>query len=269
MKYLLAVIFGLTVGSFLNVCIYRLPRKGSVVSPKRSYCPHCKHSLSALDNIPVFSYIFLRGKCRYCGRRISSQYIIVESLTAGLFALMLYRSLRLHHELRYIILELATTCIFVGFLIVISFIDLKFTIIPDKVVYPGLFLGLLFAITAAIVAKDAMSFLTKLIGAAAGAGITIIIAVAGSAIFRKEAMGGGDVKLMAMIGIYLGWWPHILIVIIAASLFGSITGISLILAGRKRMGSTIPFGPFLAIGALLSLLYGDAIWNWYKSLTGL
>ena len=263
------IIFGLAVGSFLNVCIYRIPRKGSVASPRRSYCPHCKHSLSALDNIPVFSYIFLRGKCRYCKERISPRYMIVELLTAGLFVLMLRRSLALHQSLRYAALELAITCTFVGFLIVISFIDLEFTIIPNKIVYLGLPIGLLLAIFAAVLQKDANVILSKVLGAVIGAGIIILIAVVGSAIFRKEAMGGGDVKLMAMIGIYLGWWPHILITLIAASLFGSIAGVSLILVRKKKMESAIPFGPFLATGALLSLLYGEKLWVWYRNLTGL
>jgi len=263
------IIFGLAVGSFLNVCIYRVPRKGSVASPKRSYCPHCEHSLSALDNIPVFSYIFLRGKCRYCKGTISPRYMIVELLTAGLFVLMLRRSLALHQDPRYAALELVTTCIFVGFLIAISFIDLEFTIIPNKIVYLGLPVGLLLAISAAILQRNANLILSRVLGAVIGAGITILIAIVGSAVFRKEAMGGGDVKLMAMIGIYLGWWPHIPITLIAASLFGSIVGVALILVRKKKMGSIIPFGPFLAIGALLSLLYGEKIWSWYKYLLGI
>jgi len=263
------IIFGLAVGSFLNVCIYRVPRKGSVASPKRSYCPHCEHSLSALDNIPVFSYIFLRGKCRYCKGTISPRYMIVELLTAGLFVLMLRRSLALHQDPRYAALELVTTCIFVGFLIAISFIDLEFTIIPNKIVYLGLPVGLLLAISAAILQRNANLILSRVLGAVIGAGITILIAIVGSAVFRKEAMGGGDVKLMAMIGIYLGWWPHIPITLIAASLLGSIVGVSLILVRRKEMESAIPFGPFLAIGALLSLLYGEKLWAWYRNLTGL
>jgi leader peptidase (prepilin peptidase)/N-methyltransferase len=270
MRYLLAIVFGLAAGSFINVCIYRIPRKVSIASPRRSYCPHCEHSLSALDNIPVFSYIFLRGKCRYCKGRISPRYMIVELLTAGLFALMLHRSLVLHpRAFYYAALELATTCIFVGFLVVISFIDLEFTIIPNKVVYPGLLIGLLLAICATILHKEVNLILSRVLGAVIGAVIIILIAVVAGAILRKEAMGMGDVKLMAMIGIYLGWWPHIPITLIAASLFGSIVGIALILVRKKKMESAIPFGPFLAIGALLSLLYGNIILAWYRNLTGL
>jgi leader peptidase (prepilin peptidase)/N-methyltransferase len=265
----LTIVFGLAAGSFMNVCIYRIPRKGSISKPRRSYCPHCQHTLSALDNIPVLSYIFLRGKCRYCKGGISPQYIIVELLTAGIFVVMLYRSLTLYQDLRYAALEIARTFIFVGFLIVISFIDLEFTIIPDKAVYSGLSMGFLLAVAAAVVARDIGLILSRLLGALIGAGIVVLIAVVGGAILRKEAMGGGDVKLMGMIGIYLGWWPHIPITLVAASFLGSIIGIALILVRRKKMQSAIPFGPFLAIGALLSLLCGEAIWAWYQGLMGL
>lgn len=266
MNYLLTIMFGLAIGSFLNVCIYRIPRKGSVASPSRSFCPHCKHSLSALDNIPVLSYIFLRGKCRYCKGRISPRYVTVELLTAGLFALMLHRSLALHQDLRLVAVELATTFIFVGLLIAISFIDLEFTIIPNKIVYLGLPVGLVLAIISAVLQKDLSLVLSRVSGALIGGAVILLIAVVGSAVFRKEAMGGGDIKLMAMIGMYLGWWPHILVTLVAASFAGSVVGIALIIVHRKKMESAIPFGPFLAAGALLSMLYGEQIWQWYHDL---
>ena len=269
MKYLIVAVFGLAVGSFLNVCIYRIPRKGSVVSPKRSYCPHCNHSLSAIDNIPILSYIFLRRKCRYCKGTISPRYMTVELLTAGLFALMLHRSLALNQELSYILVNLVTACIFAGLLIAISFIDMDFTIIPNKIVYLGLLIGLLLAISASIVRNDVSLILSRMLGAVIGAGITLLIAIVGSIAFRKEAMGAGDVKLMAMIGIYLGWWPHIPLTLLAASVFGSVVGIALILFREKKMDTAVPFGPFLAIGALLSLLYGKTLWTWYQHLMGL
>lgn len=267
--YLLTVVLGLAIGSFLNVCIYRIPRDGSVASPKRSYCPHCKHQLSALDNIPVISYIALRGKCRYCKGRISPRYMIVELLTAGLFVVMLHRSLGLYQDTRYIVLELLTTCILAALLIVISFIDLEFSIIPNEISYSGLVVGLLLAISTSALQSNVKLLISRVLGAVVGAGIIILIAVVGKAVFRKDAMGGGDVKLMAMIGIYLGWWPHIPITLISASLLGSVIGIVLIIASRKKMGSRIPFGPFLAIGAILSLLFGKALWVWYHNLIGL
>jgi len=269
MIYLLAVIVGLAIGSFLNVCVYRLPRNGSVASPKRSYCPHCEHTLSALDNVPVFSYIFLRGKCRYCKERISPRYMIVELMTAGLFVLMVRRSLGLYEGILPIALGIATTCVFAAMLVVISFIDLEFTIIPNKIVYPGVLVGLLFVIGMAIVQNDMSLILWRLLATVIGVAIILFIVIVGSAILRKQAMGMGDVKLMGMIGMYLGSWPHLPITLITASVVGSVVGVILIISRGKKMDTAIPFGPFLAIGALLSLLYGEAIWSWYQHITGL
>ncbi len=269
MIYFFAVVLGLAIGSFLNVCIYRIPRDGSVVYPKRSYCPHCEHTLSALDNVPVFSYIFLRGKCRYCKERISPRYMIVELLTAGLFVLMVHRSLILYNGILSIALAVAASCIFAAMMVAISFIDLEFTIIPNRIVYPGLIVGLLFAIGMAIVQKDMGLLLSRLLGFAIGGVGILFIVIVGSAILRKQAMGMGDVKLMAMIGIFLGPWPHLAITLMAASVAGTIVGVVLMIARRKKMDSAIPFGPFLAMGALLSLSYGEAIWLWYQHLTGL
>lgn len=269
MNYLLIIIFGLIVGSFFNVCIYRIPLKKSIILPERSYCPKCNHFLGVLDNIPIFSYIFLRGKCRYCKEKISPRYIIVEALTATLFALLLHKSMSLHYEPRYIILYLLEMCIFIGFLIVISFIDLEHFIIPDKLVYPGILIGLFFAIYRWILEGNLKLLLSRAGGAIAGAGIILVIAIIGKAVFRKEAMGVGDVKLMAMIGIYIGIWPYIPLILIIGAFIGSIYGLVLIILRRKRMDSYIPFGPFLSISAVISLLYGKEIWLWYKLLVGL
>ena len=269
MIYIIAIVFGLVIGSFLNVVIYRIPRKGSVVSPRWSYCPNCNHTLGVLDNIPVFSYVFLGGKCRYCRERISPRYMIVELLTAGLFTVMLYRSMRLHQDTLLIGLELAAMCIFAAILIAISFIDLEFTIIPNRIIYPGIIVGLLFAVAMAFVKNNWNLLLMRLLGAAVGGVVIILIVIGGSAVFRKQAMGIGDVKLMAMIGIYLGPWPHIPITLIVGSILGSIIGIGLIAGRKKKMDSAIPFGPFLAIGALFSLFYGEAFWAWYQNITGL
>ena len=195
--------------------------------------------------------------------------MIVELLTAGLFTLMMHRSLSLYQGIFPIALEVARTCLFAALLIVISFIDLEFTIIPNKIVYSGFIAGLLFAIGMAVTHSDVKLLLSRLLGAAIGTAIIILIVVVGSAIFRKQAMGIGDVKLMAMLGIYLGAWPHLSIILISASLLGSIVGVILIFARGKKMDSAIPFGPFLSIGGLLSLLYGDAIWIWYMRISGL
>jgi len=269
MGYLFAVIFGLIVGSFLNVCIYRIPRGKSIVFPERSYCPSCEHTLGVFDNIPVFSYIFLRGKCRYCKAKISPRYIIVELLTSGLFVLMLYRSLAMYQDTRYIVIELLMSCIFVAILIAISFIDLEFTIIPNKIVYPGIVIGLLLSVFASIIRKDYSFIAWRAAGATTGAIVILLIALIGRVVFRKEAMGVGDIKLMAMIGMYLGLFPYIPLVIMIAAFLGSIVGLALIVVRRKKMSSAIPFGPFLSLGALLSLLYGKEIWLWYINLMGL
>ncbi len=269
MNYLLIIIFGLIVGSFFNVCIYRIPLKKSIIVPERSYCPKCNHFLGVLDNIPIFSYIFLKGKCRYCKEKISPRYIIIEALTATLFALLLHKSMSLHNETRYIILYLLEMCIFVGFLIVISFIDLEHLIIPDKLVYPGIFVGLFFAIYRWILEGDIKLFLSRLSGAFGGAVIILLIAIIGRVVFHKPAMGVGDIKLMAMIGMYIGLWPYILLILIIGAFIGSIFGSILIILRRKKMDSYIPFGPFLSISAVISLLYGKEIWIWYKALVGL
>ena len=163
MIYLFAAILGLAIGSFLNVCIYRIPRKGSVMSPRWSFCPHCEHTLGPLDNIPVLSYIFLKGKCRYCKERISPRYMIVELLTTGLFVLMAHKNLATYNETLPLALGIVASCIFAAMLVAISFIDLEFTIIPNKIVYPGLVIGLLFAIGMAVVQRDKWFLISRLL----------------------------------------------------------------------------------------------------------
>lgn len=269
MNYILIVIFGLVIGSFLNVCIYRIPRDGSIMSPSRSYCPHCNHQLSALDNIPVFSYIFLRGKCRYCKGSISPRYMIVELLTAGIFALILYKSLTLNKSQLDIAIYIIKACIFSAFMIVISFIDLEHEVIPDKVVYPGLIIGFLLMGYMSIMNRDIKLIAFSVLGAIAGAVVIILIALLGRALFRKEAMGGGDITLMAMIGTYIGFWPSIPMTLVLASLLGSIVGIILIAFRKRESDGHIPFGPFLSIGALITMLYGNDIWSLYMHLMGL
>ncbi|MEK7397691.1 MAG: prepilin peptidase [Candidatus Poribacteria bacterium] len=266
MEYIITVIFGLVIGSFLNVCIYRIPRDGSIAKPSRSYCPHCNHTLSALDNIPVFSYLFLRGKCRYCKGKISPRYMIVELLTACIFAFILYRSLNLYKFPHDIFLFLIKGCIFASFLIVISIIDFQFMLIPNKVVYPGLAVGFLFAIYETIIKRNKDIIISDVLGAAVGAVIILLIALLGTYAFKKEAMGMGDIRLMAMIGMFVGFWTHVLLTIILGSILGSIIGLILILLKRKKSDSQIPFGPFLSIGGLITILYGNQIWLWYHHL---
>ena len=258
---LLIFLFGLAIGSFLNVCIYRIPLPDvSIHSPRRSFCPECNNPISVYDNIPVLSYLLLRGKCRYCQAKISVIYPLIELATAGLFLLMFYRF--------GLTLEFLLALAFIAVLLPISVIDARYYIIPNVLIVTGLILG--FGIVCAIAYQraDVWYLLIRLIGAVAG-GLTLwLIAVIGSAILRKKAMGGGDIKLMALIGLFLGAWPQLVMVIAFSALSGAIVGSALIISGRKNRQSPIPYGPFLAGAAVLVLLWGDRLWDMYLQFVG-
>lgn len=257
----LIFILGALIGSFLNVCVYRIPREDlSVNSPRKSICPECQASIKFYDNIPVLSYIFLRGRCRNCKTRISIVYPLVELMTGGLFLLMFYRF--------GLTLDLVRGCLFVMLLVPISWIDARWYIIPNVIIALGLALGLTIIVAIAIAQQDWYYLLEHLIGAIAGGGIMLLIAVLGSAILRKEAMGGGDIKLMALIGLFLGAWPDLLIVIVLSAIIGSIVGGMLIVFGGRKTQHPIPYGPFLALAALLDLLWGGGMWEAYLRMIG-
>lgn len=256
--YLIAFIFGAIVGSFLNVCIYRIPKGLSIIKPS-SYCPFCKKPIRFYDNIPILSYILLRGRCRSCGRRISIKYPIVEFLNATLYVITLQR---FSPEPSW---HLLVYFIFLSSLIVITFIDLEYQIIPDRITLPGIPLGLIMGSTILpdpFFRTNLLGFKSSIIGVMLGGGLFYLAATLGRSIFKKEAMGGGDVKMMAMIGGFLGW-KGVLLTTFLGSLSGSIVGISLILLKGRQWGSTIPFGPYLAVGAVLSLLLGEEFLMWY------
>jgi len=239
---------GLIVGSFCNVCIYRIPRNESVIYPA-SHCPKCRTKIKPIDNIPLLSYILLKGRCRNCGSKISIQYPVVEFLT-GLIYLIIYLIYGLSiQSLVYIILSSA--------LIIIAFIDLQEQIIPDVISLPGIVVGLILSFIVPY-----MSFINSALGALVGGGIILIIAGVGSIIFKKEAMGGGDVKLTAMIGAFLGW-RYILISLFLGFFLGALTGIILIMTKIKKREDAIPFGPFIALGSIITLLWGEKIISWY------
>lgn len=257
----LIFVLGLAIGSFLNVCIYRIPRDGfSINSPRWSICPECQATIRFYDNIPVLSYLLLRGRCRHCRTRISIVYPFVELMTAGLFLLMYFRF--------GLTLDFVHGCLFVALLIPVSWIDARWYIIPDVIVATGLTLGI--GIIAALSAQqqDWHYLLEHLIGAVAGSGILLLIGIAGKAILRKEAMGGGDIKLMALIGLFLGAWPHLLIVVVLSALIGSIVGGLLILFTERNRQHPIPYGPFLAIAAVLDLFWGEGMWKGYLRFIG-
>jgi leader peptidase (prepilin peptidase)/N-methyltransferase len=245
-------IIGACVGSFLNVCIYRLPKGESVIRPS-SHCPNCNHRLKWYENIPFLSYLILRGKCRYCKKPISPRYITVELITAGLFLLFLnYFGLGVSF-LIYVSLASA--------LIVATFIDLKERIIPDEISLTGMVVGLLVSfIYPALhgVTSHKLSFLYSCLGLTVGGGSIYLTGLLGDFIFKKESMGGGDVKLLAMVGAFIGW-KLVLLAFFISPLFGAIVGI--ILKIRSNV-STIPYGPFLSLGTIISVIWGEQIIRW-------
>ena len=232
----------------------------SIYSPRRSFCPECNQSIKFYDNIPLLSYLFLRGKCRHCKTRISVIYPLVELSTALLFLVMYYqfgKTLYFLHAL-----------IFVAVLIPIAVIDAQHYIIPNAISLTGLILGLGIVCAIAYLNKDIDYLKMRLIGFVAGGLVLWLVAYIGSAIMRKKAMGGGDVKLMAIIGLFLGAWPALPMVIGLSAFSGAVIGTLLIAIGRKSRQSPIPYGPFLAGAAVVVLLWGEPLWTKYLQLAG-
>lgn len=253
-----AFLFGAVIGSFLNVCIYRIPRGQSIVRPA-SRCTTCGRPVRFYDNIPIVSYLILRGKCRSCKTPLSFRYPLVELLNALLYLIVLKRFSEASPG------AVLAYFIFVSALLVIFFIDIDFQIIPDGITLPGIPLALIFASTVLpdpFIRQDLLGFRDAILGVLAGGGFFYLAAVLGKAVFKKDAMGGGDIKMMAMVGGMLGW-KAVLLTTFTASLMGSLVGVSLILMKGREWGARIPFGPYLAIGALISMLWGQDILFWY------
>jgi len=249
--YIIAFIFGSIVGSFLNVCIYRMPRDLSIIWPS-SRCPSCNTPIKAYDNIPILSYFLLGRRCRTCQVRISFRYPLVEFLNASLYAIVLWRFGPEWHTLIYFILCSA--------LIVITFIDLDFQIIPDVITLPGIVAGF---IAGSLLMPDPfmrysrLGFLSSLIGFLAGGGLYYAIAI-----LSKGGMGGGDIKMMAMVGAVMGW-KSVILTTFLGSFTGAIVGVFLMIFKGKGRKTKIPFGPFLALGVLITLFFGQEIFQWY------
>jgi leader peptidase (prepilin peptidase)/N-methyltransferase len=244
----ISIIFGAIIGSFLNVCIMRLPKGESIITPG-SHCPHCQNPIKFYDNIPLISYFLLRGKCRKCKKKISIQYPLVEGITA-ICSFILF--LKYGASLSYLFYFS-----FVAALVVITVIDLYHQIIPDVISIPGIGVGLLSALI-----LPHITFFNSLIGIILGGGSLFVVATLYQWLFKREGMGGGDVKLLAMIGAFLGW-ESVIITIISSSLIGSITGIIMIAFKGKNFKYAIPFGPFLSLGAVITLFYENKILFWY------
>lgn len=253
----LAFIFGAIVGSFLNVCIVRLPQGKSLVSP-RSHCPGCRTPIPFYDNIPLISYFHLKGRCRFCRSVISPRYFVVELATALIAVALLSRfGLGLAFFVNFI---------FVAALIVITFIDLDVRVVPDVISLPGIGLGLLSSIVNWQLLLDHLSVLpspiSSLLGIVFGGGFLLLVAWSYQFFTGIEGMGGGDVKLLAMIGAFLGW-PSVPVTLFFASLIGSIVGLALMVKKGVDGKYALPFAPFLCLGALFHLFFGKELIQFY------
>ena len=239
--------FGLAIGSFANVCIYRLPRKESVIFPG-SHCPGCSAAVRPQDNIPLISYLVLGGKCRDCARRISLVYPAIELVTELLLLVGFFKFGLTFDFLGYAVLA--------PILVIITAIDIEHQIIPDVITLPGIVLGL-------VVGSYTIGYADSLLGFFLGSGLFYLLAV-----FSNGGMGGGDIKYIAAAGALLGWQKVLLVIFIGAFL-GSIVGLFQIAVQKKSRKSLIPFGPFLAAGTLITLFYGNPLIRLYLDYVGL
>lgn len=248
-QYVFVFAFGTAIGSFLNVLVYRLPRRISIVAP-HSFCPKCKKPIRWYENIPLISYILLRGKCARCSKPISFRYPMVEALTGLLFIYAFYRY-QLTAEFFFI-------AFFFSAMIAISFIDFSFQVIPDAISLPGVFLGIIYMITKG-------EFLAGLVGMLFGGGLILLIRVIGGKVYKKEVMGMGDVYLTGMIGAFVGF-PFIIPAIFLAALVGAVLGIVFIISTHQSRESPIPFGPFLAVGGAAVIIFHPQVIAFFRLL---
>ncbi len=244
--YLLAGIFGALVGSFLNVCIYRLPENESVVSPG-SHCPECDTPIGWRDNIPIVSYLLLRGRCRNCGTSISAQYPLIELVTA-----LIWIASAARYGADW---QALAAAIFFTLLLGIALTDARTYIIPDEFTLGGLVIGLALAF-----APGGLSFLESVIGAVVGFGFLFLAGAIGEWWMKKPAMGGGDIKMMAMVGAFLGPIGSLLTIFL-----GAVVGTVIFLPISLKTQKLVPFGIFLAIGAAVTEAFGDVIVAWYSA----
>ena len=284
------VLFGACIGSFLSVCIYRIPRDESIVRP-RSHCPSCGKLIPWYFNIPVLSWLMLGGKCHYCKSRISPRYLILEVFTALLFTvvwLQVFAGLTIPEDLgrawlthgndllappcwRYGLTPLLHPALLPVYWLVLwglilgTFVDLEHYILPDRVTIGGMVAGVVLSPLVPelhFTASWSTALLRSVLGLAVGFGLLWLVSWLGELAFKKEAMGFGDVKLMGAIGAFFGW-KAVLFVLLSASLFGSIVGVGLIALGKRQLQGRIPFGPFLALGTLLWMFWGRALVSAY------
>jgi len=248
LEYTVVFALGSVIGSFLNVVIHRVPAGMSIIRPP-SHCPHCKRPVKPHENIPIISYLLLRGRCAGCRKPISIQYPIIEALT-GLFAvILLLRFGWTWQNLIYFVLA--------ALLIALSAIDFKTFRLPNTITLSGAVLAV-----ALTLAFRRNFILSMLLGGVIGFGLLWFMWLIGRLLFRRESLGMGDIKLAAMMGLFLGPGRTAGMFILGVFV-GALVGGGLILLGNRNWGQKIPFGPYLAVGAVISLIWGDALWKWY------
>jgi len=250
LDYGIVFVLGTLFGSFANVCVYRLPQRLSIVFPG-SHCPCCQEALRPWHNIPLLSYVLLGGRCATCNMAISLRYPLVE-LGTGLLYVLLYHHYRV--SVQGLVFALLATA-----LLIVSCIDLAHTIIPNAITLPGTVVGL-----GASLWLTPVGVGNAVLGVLVGGGLFLLIAVLSVSILQREGMGGGDIKLIAMIGAFLGWHA-VLVTIFLGAVLGALVGTVLMLVRRQGRKEPVPFGPFLALGALLTMVWGDTILAWYVS----
>jgi leader peptidase (prepilin peptidase) / N-methyltransferase len=269
MDLLVCLLFGLAIGSFLNVCIARLPHYQSVVHP-RSRCPKCLKLIAWYDNVPVLSYVLLGGRCRYCRKRISWRYPAVELLTGGVSVLI---GLKFGFSL-----EWGVYLVFAAALVILAFIDVDHRILPDAITLNGIWAGVIVSVILAMpspfldnllnhvgyggLAARPLSLIGSIVGALVGGGLLWLVGEAYYRVRGIEGMGFGDVKMMAMVGAFLGA-PLALLTIMMGSVLGALIGVGLIKFGGKHRNYELPFGTFLSLAGIIALLYGDSLIHWY------
>jgi leader peptidase (prepilin peptidase)/N-methyltransferase len=253
-QQVLVGVVGCCIGSFLNVVIHRLPQKQSLAHPA-SRCPHCGEPIAFYDNIPILSYIILRGKCRHCRASISLRYPIVEA-TAGFLALALFR--RYGFEPQFFI-----EFVFVTILLAIAFIDLDTFLIPDVLSLSGVALGIL-----ASFLSIRLTWMDSLLGVIIGGGSLYLLAIGYQFLRRQDGIGGGDIKLLGMIGAFLGI-PGVVLTVVVASMVGTAVGLIAMRRSGEGMKTMLPFGPFLSLGAVAYTFWGEGFLRWYMGMLSL
>ncbi|HLO88933.1 MAG TPA: A24 family peptidase [Nostocaceae cyanobacterium] len=255
--YIIVFILGASIGSFINVVVYRLPAKLSILWPP-SRCPHCLNQLKAYDNVPVFGWLWLKGRCRYCKSKISRRYPIVEALTGVIFLIVF-------SVFQFSLFTLGYWA-FCSWLLALSLIDFDTMTLPNPLTKSGLVLGLVFQMVVGFLASGWVGGVKHLMMGIAGVVVGIwlfdAIAIVGSFVLGKTAMGAGDAKLAAMMGAWLGW-RHLLIAGLLACVVGVLIGGGGILLSRRKVGQKMPFGPSLALGSVITVFSGDAILSLY------